>query len=88
MVYQNISNENLVELSKTIVLPQSAQKIFKILRKEGPLTSGGIEARSKYSDRTVRNALKKLVSIGIVKKSINFNDMRTSLYHVIKASVA
>ena len=88
MVYRNISNENLVGLSKTLSLPQSAQIIFEILRNEGPLTSGDIEARSKYSDRTVRNALKKLVNIGIVRKSINFNDMRTSLFHVINANVA
>jgi DNA-binding MarR family transcriptional regulator len=64
-------------------VPQSAKRIFEILSQDGPLTSGDIEKRCNYSDRTVRNALKKLINIGLVRKVANFTDMRTSLFHVL-----
>ncbi len=63
-------------------VPTSAKKIFEILNRDGPLTSGDIEKKCSYSDRTVRNALKKLINIGLVRKVANFTDMRTSLFHV------
>ncbi len=63
-------------------VPTSAKKIFEILNRDGPLTSGDIEKKCTYSDRTVRNALKKLINIGLVRKVANFTDMRTSLFHV------
>ena len=63
-------------------VPTSAKKIFEILSRDGPLTSGDIEKKCSYSDRTVRNALKKLINIGLVRKVANFTDMRTSLFHV------
>ena len=64
-------------------VPQSVRKIYNILSREGPLTSGDIEKRCNYSDRTVRNALRKLIKIGLVRKVANFTDMRTSLFHVL-----
>jgi len=64
-------------------VPLSAKKIFVILNNEGPLTSGDIEKRCQYSDRTIRNALKRLINIGVVKKIANFSDMRTSLFHLV-----
>jgi len=64
-------------------VPLSAKKIFAILSNEGPLTSGDIEKRCQYSDRTIRNALKRLINIGVVKKIANFSDMRTSLFHLV-----
>ena len=63
-------------------VPTSAKMIFEILSRDGPLTSGDIEKKCSYSDRTVRNALKKLINIGLVRKVANFTDMRTSLFHV------
>ncbi len=63
-------------------VPQSVRRIFEILRQEGPLTSGDLEKRCTYSDRTIRNALNRLIRIGLVKKVANFKDMRTSLFHV------
>ena len=67
----------------TYSIPLSAKKIYTILSNEGPLTSGDIEKRCKYSDRTIRNALKRLIGIGVVKKIANFSDMRTSLFHLV-----
>ncbi|MFX0014184.1 MAG: DeoR family transcriptional regulator [Promethearchaeota archaeon] len=66
----------------SLPLPQSAKRILEILTQEGPLTSGDLEKRCTYSDRTIRNSLKKLIRIGLVIKVANFSDMRTSLFHV------
>ncbi len=72
----------------SIPLPQSAKRIFEILVQEGPLTSGDLEKKCTYSDRTIRNALKKLIGIGLVTKIANFSDMRTSLFHVQRTNAA
>ncbi|MFX1517932.1 MAG: hypothetical protein ACFFC6_16645 [Promethearchaeota archaeon] len=72
----------------SIPLPQSAKRILAILVQEGPLTSGDLEKRCTYSDRTIRNALKKLIGIGLVTKVANFSDMRTSLFHVQTTNAA
>ena len=72
----------------SISIPQSAKRIFEILRIEGPLTSGDLEKRCTYSDRTIRNALKRLMRIGLVRRVANFRDMRTSLFHVQTSNAA
>jgi len=81
VVNDNINTEMITIESYSI--PPSAKTIFVILSNEGPLTSGDIEKRCRYSDRTIRNALKRLISIGVVKKIANFSDMRTSLFHSV-----
>ena len=80
-IKENLTAEMITIESYSI--PQSAKKIYKILCDEGPLTSGDIEKRCRYSDRTIRNALKRLIGIGVVKKIANFSDMRTSLFHLV-----
>lgn len=85
MQVQKVENEIILNdySLDSFSVPQSAKRIFEILTQDGPLTSGDIEKRCNYSDRTVRNALKKLISIGLVRKVANFTDMRTSLFHVL-----
>ena len=64
-------------------VPLSARRIYEILSNDSPLTSGDIEKRCRYSDRTIRNSLKRLINIGVVRKIANFSDMRTSLFHLV-----
>ena len=78
----------ITSIIESIPLPQSAKRIFTILSQEGPLTSGDLEKKCTYSDRTIRNALKKLIGIGLVTKVANFSDMRTSLFHVQSINAA
>ncbi|NHJ01924.1 MAG: hypothetical protein EAX86_07245 [Candidatus Heimdallarchaeota archaeon] len=91
---QHKENEELNELNKISIsleelsIPQSAKKVYEILISEGPLTSGDLEDRCTYSDRTIRNALKHLMKIGLVRKVANFSDMRTSLFHAHFGTVA
>ncbi|MFX0185816.1 MAG: MarR family transcriptional regulator [Candidatus Hodarchaeota archaeon] len=87
-IEENEIKRKEISLIGELSIPQSAKKVFEILSQEGPLTSGDIEERCAYSDRTIRNALKRLIRIGLVRKVANFNDMRTSLFHVLNPNAA
>jgi predicted transcriptional regulator len=84
----NIKKEIEILSIQKLPVPQSAKKVLEILCTDGPMTSGELETKCSYSDRTIRNALKKLIGIGLVKKVANFRDMRTSLFHVEPLSAA
>jgi DNA-binding MarR family transcriptional regulator len=88
-INENDLNENdiTIEIAE-LSIPRSAKQIFEILNREGPLTSGDLEKKCSYSDRTIRNALRRLINIGLVRKVANFNDMRTSLFHVCRSNAA
>jgi predicted transcriptional regulator len=79
---------DLTGMLEKLPIPTSAKKVFTVLHQEGPLTSGDLETRCSYSDRTIRNALKRLINLGIVRKVANFQDMRTSLFHVLSTPAA
>ena len=81
-VVNDTTNNEMITID-SYSIPLSARRIYAILSTEGPLTSGDIEKRCNYSDRTIRNALKRLIGIGVVKKIANFSDMRTSLFHLV-----
>ncbi len=88
-ISDNELNENDIVINiGELSIPRSAKKIFEILNNEGPLTSGDLEKKCSYSDRTIRNALKRLINIGLVRKVANFSDMRTSLFHVCRSNMA
>ncbi|WP_317176194.1 helix-turn-helix domain-containing protein [Halomontanus rarus] len=63
-------------------LPPSAKLVFTVLEREQKLTQKDIVEESRLSPRTVRYALKRLESIGVVEEEIYFADARQRLYHV------
>ncbi|MFX0201233.1 MAG: winged helix-turn-helix domain-containing protein [Candidatus Hodarchaeota archaeon] len=65
-------------------LPPSAQEIYQILIDEGPMTTKEVLNRVNYASRTVRYALKKLISLELVRKVPYLLDMRQSKYLVNK----
>ncbi len=67
-------------------LSPSAQEIYNILINinEGPLTTKEVLGRVKYASRTVRYALKRLISLGLVRKIPYLLDMRQSKYLISK----
>jgi len=68
-------------------LPPSAQEIYQILIDEGPMTTKEVLSRVNYASRTVRYALKKLISLGLVRKVPYLLDMRQSKYLVDKRGI-
>jgi len=63
-------------------LPPSAKLVLKVLEYNGGLTQKGIVERSRLSQRTVRDALARLVENDIVEKEIYIPDARQNLYRL------
>jgi predicted transcriptional regulator len=63
-------------------LPPSAKLVFKVLEYNGPLTQKGIVQESMLSARTVRYALERLETIGVVDEDVYFADARQNLYQL------
>lgn len=63
-------------------LPPSAKLVYWVLTVEGKLTQGGIVEESLLSARTVRYALDRLKSAGLVRETVYIPDARKSVYLV------
>jgi len=63
-------------------LPPSAKLVFKVLEYNGGLTQKGIVEKSRLSQRTVRDALDRLVAADVVEKDIYIPDARQNLYRL------
>jgi DNA-binding MarR family transcriptional regulator len=63
-------------------LPPSAKLSLKVLEAEGPLTQQDLAAATRLSKRTVRDATKRLVSVGVVEERPHVMDARKSVYRV------
>ncbi|MFB6142943.1 MAG: winged helix-turn-helix transcriptional regulator [Halorientalis sp.] len=64
-------------------LPPSAKLVYKVLEYDGPLTQKGIVEESMLSARTVRYALERLESAGVVDEDVYFADARQNLYEIV-----
>ncbi len=66
-------------------LPPSAREIYLLLvtEKKG-LTTKEVITRVTYASRTVRYALKQLVTMGLIRKIPYLRDMRQSKYLIPK----
>ena len=69
-------------------LPPSAKLVFKVLEYNGSLTQKQIVEESMLSARTVRYALERLETIGIVNEDIYFADARQNLYSLDGEAIA
>jgi predicted transcriptional regulator len=69
-------------------LPPSAKLVFKVLEYNGPLTQKGIVEESMLSARTVRYALERLETIGVVDEDVYFADARQNLYQLTVETAA
>ncbi len=58
----------------------SAIKIVRTIESQGPMTSKDLVSTTKLAPRTVRYALKRLVSQGVVARVPNLSDLRQTLF--------
>ncbi|MFC7165234.1 MarR family transcriptional regulator [Halospeciosus flavus] len=68
-------------------LPPSAKLVLKVLEYEGPLTQQEITEETRLPQRTVRDALDRLLEEGIVTKEPYFRDARQSQYAIADAAL-
>ncbi|WP_312912651.1 MarR family transcriptional regulator [Natronosalvus caseinilyticus] len=65
-------------------LPPSAKLVYKVIELEGELTQKQLIDETLLSPRTVRYALERLESIGVIEEETYFRDARQSLYRTTK----
>ncbi|MEM4782579.1 MAG: helix-turn-helix domain-containing protein [Halalkalicoccus sp.] len=68
--------------------PPSAKLAFLVLEREGSLTQRGIGEESMLSARTVRYALSRLESVGLIEAEISFRDARQRIYSLSETGEA
>lgn len=73
----NAMSENTIEDA-----PPSAKLVYKVLEYNGALTQKEIVERSMLSQRTVRDALDRLLELEIVTEEVYIPDARQSLYEL------
>jgi DNA-binding transcriptional ArsR family regulator len=71
-----------VELRTFGRLPESAQKVFAVIRDHGPVTNADLQARTEMPPRTIRYAVKRLKDEGFVDSRCSLRDCRTCFFFV------
>ncbi|MFX0094508.1 MAG: hypothetical protein ACFFBD_22425 [Candidatus Hodarchaeota archaeon] len=67
-------------------MPKSARRVYTVLQKRGKLKSREIhEFMPSYTDRTVRNALRRLLEMKLITTECDLTDMRSRYYYVAGA---
>lgn len=67
------------------VMPPSVQKVFSTLQNGKRMHVGEIESKTKYSPRTVRQALRQLKNAKLIVQIPDMMDMRRHYYSAVSA---
>ena len=67
------------------VMPPSVQKVYRTLKSGTRMHVGEIESKTRYSPRTVRQALRHLKNAGLIVQIPDMYDMRRHYYAAIAA---
>ena len=62
------------------VMSPSVQKVFATLESSEKMYVGDIEARTRYSSRTVRQALRQLLNADLIMRIPDMYDLRRHYY--------
>lgn len=68
-------------------LPESARRIFDVIREAGPVTHAELRDRTEMPARTIRYAVKRLRDEGIIDTRCSLRDCRTCYFFVHKRCV-
>lgn len=63
-------------------LPESARRVFGVVRTQGPLTYAQLNASVAMPPRTVRYAIKSLKDAGLIETRCSLRDCRTCYFFV------
>jgi Mn-dependent DtxR family transcriptional regulator len=67
------------------VMPPSVQKVYRTLKSGARMHVGEIESKTRYSPRTVRQALRHLKNAGLIVQIPDMYDMRRHYYATVAA---
>jgi Mn-dependent DtxR family transcriptional regulator len=80
-----MSSSTLFGVKLVQVMPPSVQKVYRALKSGKRMHVGEIESKTKYSPRTVRQALRHLKNAGLVAQIPDMYDMRRHYYTAVAA---
>lgn len=64
------------------ILPPSAQIVYHVLRTHENLTTNQIVSETRYSIRTIRYALRRLIKAHLIKQIPDIKDTRRCYYAI------
>ena len=64
------------------IMPPSAQIVYQIIRTHEPLTSKQLLSETRYSIRTIRYALRRLMNAELIVQIPDITDTRRCFYAV------
>ncbi|MFX0060882.1 MAG: hypothetical protein ACFFC7_01705 [Candidatus Hermodarchaeota archaeon] len=68
--------------ARIVKIPKSAKIIYSVLQEKGKMKSREIhELLPSYTDRTVRNALRRLIELNLIETECDLRDMRSRYYY-------
>ncbi|HET6398280.1 MAG TPA: winged helix-turn-helix domain-containing protein [Candidatus Thermoplasmatota archaeon] len=65
-------------------LPESARRVFAAIREGGPISHSGLREATGLPPRTIRFAVKRLRTEGLVDSRLSLKDSRTCFFFVKK----
>ena len=65
-------------------LPDSARRVFTAIREKGPISHSGLREATALPPRTIRFAVKRLRTEGLVDSRLSLKDSRTCFFFVKK----
>lgn len=68
-------------------LPASAQKIFGVLREQGPQTHADLREQTQMPARTIRYAVRRLKDEGLVDMRSSLKDCRTCYFFIDRSLI-
>jgi Mn-dependent DtxR family transcriptional regulator len=75
-----MSSSALFGIKLVEVMPPSVQKVYRTLQSGKRMHVGEIESKTRYSPRTVRQALRHLKNAGLISQIPDMMDMRRHYY--------
>ena len=80
-----MSSTTLLGKRIVVVMPPSVQKVYRTLQNGKRMHVGDIESKTKYSPRTVRQALRQLKKAELIAQIPDMYDMRRHYYVAVGA---
>ena len=65
-------------------LNRSTRDVYYLIKRKQIINSKSISRRTKYGDRTIRSAIKRLIDLRLIKRVPNLHDLRSCYYQATR----
>jgi DNA-binding MarR family transcriptional regulator len=64
-------------------LNRSTRDVYYLIKRKQQINSNDIRRRTKYGDRTIRSAIRRLIDLRLIRRIPNLQDMRSCFYEAV-----